>query len=296
MSARASFKPCARAHPAGYSIGALGIAMVSVQLGAALVKGLFPVAGVAGTTTLRLLLASVILAAAWRPWRLRPGRREARSLLVYGAAMGLMNLCFYGALSRIPLGIAVALEFTGPLAVAIAASHRALDYLWVALAALGLAALLTPGGAPISAAGVAFALAAGAFWALYIVFGQKAGAAHGGATAALGTAVGALVVAPFGVLQSGTAMLDPALLPAALGVALLSSALPYSLEMFALTRLPTKTFGVLMSAEPALAALSGFAFLHERLSVLQWTAIASIIAASAGSAATGGAGTPAVKD
>ncbi len=292
MTAPATFK----SHSIALPVGLLAIAMISVQIGAALVKGLFPVAGVAGATTLRLGLASLILAVCWRPWRLRPTAREARSLLVYGGAMGCMNFCFYSALARIPLGIAVALEFTGPLAVAIAASHRAVDYLWVALAALGLAALLPLGHRSISAVGIAFALAAGVCWALYIVFGQKAGAAHGGASTALGTIVGAVAIAPLGLMQAGGSLFHPAILPAALGVAILSSALPYSLEMFALTRIPTRTFGVLMSAEPALGALSGLLFLHERLSLMQWAAVASIMAASAGSAATSRPETPTILD
>jgi inner membrane transporter RhtA len=269
-------------------LAALLVAMVSVQTGAALVKGLFPRVGVAGATTLRLALASVMLLAVWRPWRRLPKARETRSLLIYGVAMGIMNLCFYSALARIPLGIAVALEFSGPLAVAMAASHRAVDFAWVALAALGLIALLPLGLAhePLSPAGIAFALAAGGCWALYIVFGQKAGSLHGGMTAALGTVIGALVIIPFGLAQAGAALLDPSLLPIACAVALLSSALPYSLEMFALTRLPTRTFGVLMSGEPALGALSGWCFLHEHLSLVQWAAVASIMLATAGSTIT----------
>jgi inner membrane transporter RhtA len=269
-------------------LAALLVAMVSVQTGAALVKGLFPRVGVAGATTLRLALASVMLLAVWRPWRRLPKARETRSLLIYGVAMGVMNLCFYSALARIPLGIAVALEFSGPLAVAMAASHRAVDFAWVALAALGLVALLPLGLAhePLSPAGIAFALAAGGCWALYIVFGQKAGSLHGGMTAALGTVIGALVIIPFGLAQAGAALLDPGLLPIACAVALLSSALPYSLEMFALTRLPTRTFGVLMSGEPALGALSGWCFLHEHLSLVQWAAVASIMLATAGSTIT----------
>jgi inner membrane transporter RhtA len=269
-------------------LAALLVAMVSVQTGAALVKGLFPRVGVAGATTLRLALASVMLLAVWRPWRRLPKARETRSLLIYGVAMGVMNLCFYSALARIPLGIAVALEFSGPLAVAMAASHRAVDFAWVALAALGLVALLPLGLAhePLSPAGIAFALAAGGCWALYIVFGQKAGSLHGGMTAALGTVIGALVIIPCGLAQAGAALLDPSLLPIACAVALLSSALPYSLEMFALTRLPTRTFGVLMSGEPALGALSGWCFLHEHLSLVQWAAVASIMLATAGSTIT----------
>ena len=277
-----------KSHPVAWPVAVLAVAMVSVQLGAALVKQLFPVLGVSGATTLRLVLASLMLLAVFRPWRMRPTPAAARSILVYGLAMGVMNFCFYSSLNRIPLGIAVALEFTGPLAVAIAASHRAVDYLWVALAALGLLALLPlgVGSKSLSPIGIAFALAAGVCWAAYIVFGQKAGAAHGGSTTALGTVVGAAVVAPFGIAHAGAALVSPAILPAACGVALLSSALPYSLEMYALTRLPTRTFGVLMSAEPALGAMSGLIFLHESLTVIQWAAIASIMAASGGSAAT----------
>ena len=269
-------------------LAALLVAMVSVQIGAALVKGLFPRVGVAGATTLRLALASLMLLAVWRPWRRLPKARETGSLLIYGVAMGVMNLCFYSALARIPLGIAVALEFTGPLAVAMAASRRAVDFVWVALAALGLVALLPLGlgHAPLSPSGVAFALAAGACWALYIVFGQKAGALHGGMSTALGTVIAAVVIMPVGLVQASAALFDPRILAVACSVAFLSSALPYSLEMFALTRLPTRTFGVLMSAEPALGAMSGWCFLAERLSLIQWAAVASIMLASAGSTIT----------
>lgn len=277
-----------KSHPIAWPVAVLAVAMVSVQMGAALVKQLFPAVGVSGATALRLMLASLMLLVAFRPWRTRPTAQAARSILIYGVAMGVMNFCFYSSLSRIPLGIAVALEFTGPLAVAIAASHRAIDYLWIALAALGLVALLPLGIAstPLSPTGVAFALGAGVCWAVYIIFGQKAGAAHGGSTAALGTTVAAAVVAPFGVAHAGGALFSATILPAACGVALLSSALPYSLEMYALTRLPTRTFGVLMSAEPALGALSGLCFLNENLTMIQWAAIVSIMAASGGSAAT----------
>jgi inner membrane transporter RhtA len=224
--------------------------------------------------------------------------REARTIVIYGLAMGWMNLFFYLSLDRIPLGIAVALEFTGPLAVSIATSRRAVDFVWIVLAVLGLSALLPLGVAakPLAPLGVAFGLAAGVCWALYIVFGQKAGNAHGGQTAALGTLAGAIVIVPIGMAHAGTALWSPALLPTACVLALLSSALPYSLEMYALTRVPTRTFGVLMSGDPALAALSGLAFLHETLSVVQWAAIASIMLASAGSAATSRAPQAALPD
>jgi inner membrane transporter RhtA len=284
-----------KSHPTALPIGVLGIAMVSVQCGSALVKELFPVVGAAGATALRLTLASLMLAVVWRPWRLAPTARAMRSILIYGAAMGLMNFLFYSSLERIPLGIAVALEFTGPLAVAVAASRRTTDFLWIVLAAAGIVALLphglvSPGlgtrGLP--PAGIACALGAGVCWALYIIFGQKAGLAYGGATTALGTLVGAALFAPVGAAYAGAALLAPALLPTACAVALLSTALPYSLEMYALTRLPSRTFGVLMSAQPALGALSGLWFLGERLTVTQWAAIASIMVASGGSAACSG--------
>jgi inner membrane transporter RhtA len=269
-------------------IAVLIAAMFCFQLGAVIAKGLFPLVGAAGTTALRMALAALMLLAVWRPWRMRLSRREGRVIVIYGLALGCMNFCFYLSLSTIPLGIAVALEFAGPLALAMAASRRAVDFVWILMAALGLLALLPLGmsSQPLPAAGVLYALAAGFFWAMYIFYGRKAGAAHGGQTTALGMVVGALVVVPIGVAQAGAQLFSPAILPAALGVALLSSALPYSLEMLAMPRLPTRTVGVLMSLDPALGALSGLIFLSERLSWIQWAAIASIMAASAGSAAT----------
>ncbi|MEP9376337.1 EamA family transporter [Aquabacter sp. CN5-332] len=262
------------------------IAMASIQTGAALGKQLFPAVGPAGATTLRLVFASIILAIVWRPWRHWPVGAAWRPILIYGAALGGMNLLFYMSLARIPLGVAVALEFTGPLAVAVASSRRALDWLYVAMAVAGVVILLPFHGAAahLDIVGAGFALAAGACWALYIVFGQKSGAeAHGGAVASIGMLVASAVVLPVGISQAGADMLSPALLPAAIGVAILSSALPYSLEMLALKRLPTQTFSILMSGEPALGALSGLLFLGEHLSVSQWLAIGLIIAASAGS-------------
>jgi inner membrane transporter RhtA len=277
-----------KAHTVAGPIAALIAAMLCFQLGAVFAKGLFPAVGAAGTTALRMTLASFMLLAAWRPWRMRLRLREMRVIICYGLALGLMNLSFYMSLRSIPLGIAVALEFTGPLALAMAASRRAIDFLWILMAALGLLALLPLGLAsqPLDAQGVAYGLAAGVFWALYIIYGRKAGAAHGGGTTALGMVIGAIVIVPIGVVQAGAQLLSPAILPAALGVALLSSALPYSLEMLAMPRLPTRTVGVLMSLDPALGALSGLCFLGERLSWVQWAAIVSIMAASAGCAAT----------
>jgi len=269
-------------------IAVLIAAMFCFQLGAVVAKGLFPIVGAAGTTALRMGLASLMLLAVWRPWRLRPHPREIRVIVAYGLALGCMNFCFYLSLRSIPLGIAVALEFGGPLALAMAASRRAVDFVWILMAAVGLLALLPIGlgSKSLDVAGVAYALAAGVFWALYIFFGRKAGAAHGGQTTALGMVVAAIVIVPIGAVQAGTQLLSPSILPAALGMAVLSSALPYSLEMLAMPRLPTRTVGVLMSLDPALGALSGLLFLGEHLSWIQWLAVACIMAASAGSAAT----------
>jgi inner membrane transporter RhtA len=269
-------------------IAVLIAAMFCFQLGAVIAKGLFPILGAAGTTALRMGLASLILLAVWRPWRMRFRPRELRVIVYYGLALGFMNFFFYLSLSTIPLGIAVALEFAGPLALAMAASRRAIDFLWILMAALGLLALLPLGigSRTLDSMGVVYGLAAGVFWALYIHYGRKAGAAHGGQITALGMLVGAIVIVPVGAVQAGAQLFSPAILPAALGVAVLSSALPYSLEMLAMPLLPTRTVGVLMSLDPALGALSGLCFLGERLTWLQWAAIASIMAASMGSAAT----------
>jgi inner membrane transporter RhtA len=275
-------------------IAVLMVAMVCFQLGAAMAKGLFPVVGAAGTAALRMALAALMLLAIWRPWRLRLTAGETRVIVIYGLALGWMNLFFYLSLRSIPLGVAVALEFTGPLALAMAASRRVVDFVWIFMAVAGLPALLPLGfGAkPLDTAGVIYGLAAGLCWAMYILFGRKAGEAHGGQITALGMLIGAVVIVPIGIAEAGTRLLSPAILPAALSIALLSSALPYSLEMFAMPRLPTRTVGVLMSLDPAMGALSGLFFLGERLSWIQWAAIAGVMAASAGSAATSRAPAP----
>ncbi len=275
-------------------IAVLMVAMVCFQLGAAMAKGLFPVVGAAGTTALRMALAALMLLAVWRPWRMRMTPSQIRVIVAYGLALGWMNFFFYLSLRSIPLGVAVALEFSGPLALAMAASRRTIDFAWIVMAALGLIALLPLGlgSKPLDPVGVSCGLAAGLCWALYIFFGRKAGAAHGGQTTALGMLIGAVVIVPIGVAEAGAQLFSPAILPTALVVALLSSALPYSLEMLAMPRLPTRTVGVLMSLDPAMGALSGMCFLGERLSWLQWAAIASIMAASAGSAATSRTATP----
>jgi inner membrane transporter RhtA len=266
------------------SIGSLLLGMLSFQFGAALAKQLFPIMGAQGATAMRLGLGAVILWILRQPWRRFAGRHDWASLWGYGITLGVMNLCFYMALRTIPLGIAVALEFIGPLAIALFGSRRLLDLLWVGLVVIGLALLLPwrEHAQSLDPVGVVFALGAAVGWATYIVLGRRAGLAFGGDAVALGSAIGALLVVPVGIAHAGAALLTPAALPFAFGVAILSSALPYSLEMFALTRLPGRTVGILVSIEPALGALIGVALLDEHLDRFQWMAIAAIIAASIG--------------
>jgi inner membrane transporter RhtA len=235
-----------------------------------------------------LLPVAAILLLIHRPPLTALAHGHLKAIALYGAALGAMNLLFYLSLRTIPLGVAVAVEFSGPLVVAALAQRSRLDILWLALAAAGLVALapLSAGTSALDPVGLLYALGAGLFWALYILFGQKAGAAGQGAATAWGMTAAACVVVPFGVAHAGAALLSPAVLPLAAAVAVLSSALPYSLEMFALTRLPRVTFGTLMSLEPAVAALMGWLILGQHLTLRQEAAIACIIAASAGAAAT----------
>jgi inner membrane transporter RhtA len=200
-----------------------------------------------------------------------------------------MNLTFYFALERIPLGLAVTLEFIGPLSLAILSSRRKIDFFWALLAAVGIYMVMPVNDLshPLDPMGIMFALIAGLFWAFYIYFGQKAGKNfHGGMATTIGMTFAALVAIPFGLLIDGSKLLNPALLPMGLVVAVFSSALPYSLEMFSLKKIPTKTFGILMSLEPAVASLAGLFFLGEQLNVIQWLAIICVMTASLGSTLT----------
>jgi inner membrane transporter RhtA len=271
------------------SVGVVVVAMFSFQSAASIAESLFARIGPSGAASLRLLAGAIMLAAAFRPWRAWPKGRGWRPILAYGVSMGIMNHLFYNALARTPLGLAVALEFTGPLAVAMAGSRRPIDFLWMALAAGGVLLILRPDQAAthvLDPIGVALALGAGACWALYIIFGQKAGGEHGMRTTALGMLVAALVGAPYGLLQAGAGLLSPQVLLIGAGIGFLGSALPYSLEMIALTRLPARTFGALMSLEPAAGALAGVVLLHQVLSPAQWLAIGAVVAASVGATVT----------
>lgn len=263
------------------------IAMTSVQGGAALAKGLFPVLGIAGTTSIRLMTSALMLLIFFRPWRQQLSRTQVKSIALYGASLGLMNFLFYFALKTLPLGIAVALEFTGPLAVALGSSRKPIDFLWASLAAAGVVLVL-----PIHSfsgaydfTGVFYALGAGLCWALYIIFGNRSGnTIQGGTAVSWGVLVAAVVAAPLGVFEVGTKLLDPSILPLGFALGLFSSALPYALEMIALKKIERKTFAILMSLEPAIGAVWGVLTLHENLALMQYLAIILIMIASWGSA------------
>jgi inner membrane transporter RhtA len=270
-------------------------AIVSVQGGAAIAKGLFPVLGATGTAGMRIALSALMLLAAFRPALMRLSAAQWRLVVPYGVCLGLMNTVFYASLARIPLGLAVTIEFVGPLGVAVFGSRRALDLLWVLMAGAGIA-LIAPwhraaGPTSVDPLGVLFALLAGSCWAAYIVLGARLSRRlAGGAAVSAGMLVATLTILPIALADGGLAHVTPRLGLAAAAVALLSSALPYALEMIALRALPTRTFSILMSLEPAVAALCGLAFLGERLAGAQWLAIALVIAASLGATMTARAG------
>lgn len=258
----------------------------SVQFGAAIAKGLFDSLGPGGTVFLRISLAALVLLLLWRPKLTGYGRREYGLAVVFGLVLAGMNLSLYLSIDRIPLGVAVTLEFVGPLGVAVFGSRRLLDGLWVSLAAAGIV-LLAPldvlGRSDLDPVGAGFALLAGVLWACYILLTARVGGVFPGGTGlAISLAVGTVFLLPVGMTSGGWALLDPWLLLAGLGVALLSSAVPYSLEMQALRRLPTSVFGVLMSLEPAVAALVGFAVLDELLDLRAVAAVVLVTVAAAG--------------
>jgi inner membrane transporter RhtA len=267
--------------------------IVSVQSGAAAATTLFVHVGPAGAVLLRTLFAALALIAVWRPKLRGHSRREWRLVAGLGIALAGMNLTFYAGLDRIPLGIAVTFEFVGPLGVAIVGSRRPADLAWVALAAAGIA-LLAPGvGGSLDALGVAFAVLAGAFWAAYILLTARVGRAfERGDGLALAMSISTLALIPGGIVGGGGNLLDPGVLAVGIAVAVLSSAIPYSLELEALRRLPESTFGVLMSLEPAVAALAGLAFLGQSLSAREVAAIGLVVVASAGALGTARAPVP----
>lgn len=272
---------------------AMLVAIVSVQFGAAFSKQLFPVLGVERTTFLRLCLGALLLAPILKPWRIRVPLAQWPLLLCFSVTLGAMNLCFYLAVQRIPLGIAVALEIIGPLGLAIAFSHRRMDLVWIALAIAGLALLLPisqtfhRGAAPLDRVGVAFALCAACGWAAYSLLGRRISTRHGPAIISLGMAIAALLMLPIAAVQPGAITVTPHIALAAVVTALFSSALPFPLEMIALSAMPTRVYGTFTSLEPAVATLMGLMVLRELPTTAQLAGIAAVVAASLGTARFG---------
>jgi len=272
------------------------VSLITLCAGTSLAKGLFPFVGAEGTTTYRLVFSTLLLMAFWRPWRRAWTWADVPILVLFGATLGLMNLLFYNAIKTVPFGLAIAVEFTGPLAVALWSSKKPLDFVWIVLAVAGMGLILPLGnasGADMQAAaidpvGIAFALGAGACWAVYIVVGQRVADRIGSFATPMGMLVAALLVTPVGISVAGSSLLNPEWMLAGLGIALLSSAIPYSLEMYSLKHLPKQTFSILLSLEPAVGALAGWLVLSEQLSTQQLGAIGLIMTASMGSAMTAG--------
>jgi inner membrane transporter RhtA len=261
-------------------------AVASVQFGAALAKTLFDELGAGGTVFVRTLAAALVLVLIWRPRLAGHDRRDLRLAVVFGLVLAAMNLAFYASIERIPLGIAVTFEFVGPLGVAVFGSRRPRDLLWVGLAAAGILLLSDLGGdGGLDGLGVALALTAGGFWAAYILLSARVGRAFpGGAGLTLAMLVATVPLAPVGIASGGGDLLVPWILLVGAAVGVLSSAIPYTLELEALRRLPVGVFGVLMSLEPAVAALAGFVVLGEELATREVAAILLVVAASAGAA------------
>ncbi|GAB2861123.1 EamA family transporter [Hymenobacter ruber] len=277
------------------AVPAVLLSIVSVQGGAAIAKGLFPLLGAAGTTSMRIGLSALILLLVVRPKLGQLRAAQWRAVVPYGLALGLMNFLFYCALARIPLGLAVTLEFVGPLGLALVGSRRWGDAVWALLAAAGIALIAPWHGHGVDLLGLAFALAAGGCWAVYIVLGQRTAAVLPGQQAvAIGMLFAALPVLPFGVASGSLLGLTPHLLLLGGLLALFSSVLPFSLEMQALRSLPTRTFSILMSLEPVAAAISGWLLLGERLLFGQWLAVGFIVVASVGATLTARRDAPAM--
>lgn len=263
-------------------------AMAAFQIGAAFATRLFPAIGPQGAAALRIGIGAVLLLALTRPWKAWPRPAPLPALFGLGAAMAGGILLFYFALQRLPQGVAMTLQFLGPLGVALFNSRRPSDLAWVALAAGGVVLLTGVGHASLDLdpIGVAIALGAGVCWGGYILFGQAASAVFGRSTAALAVSVAAVLMLPVGLQHAGLALFSPALLPLALLVAVLSTAIPFSLELYALARLPTRTFAIWTSLEPGFGVLAGFVMLGQRLAIDQVGGVLLVIAAAAGSAWT----------
>lgn len=268
-------------------IPAVLLSIISVQCGAAIAKGLFPEIGAAATASLRIGLSAIILLVAFRPNFTKLNTKQWKYVILYGLSLGAMNMVFYMAIERIPIGLGVTLEFVGPLLLAIFSSKKAIDFIWIVLAATGIALIAPWTSNGLNLTGVLLALLAGGFWAAYIILGGRISKImKGGEAVAVGMLFATILILPFGIFSGGLNQLSPKLLGLGASLALLSSAIPFTLEINALKQLPARTFSILMSLEPAMAALAAFVFLQEYLSVTECIAVACVVIASAGSAIT----------
>jgi inner membrane transporter RhtA len=257
--------------------------IASVQFGAALARTMFDDLGAAGTSLIRVFFAAVVLMLVFRPDPRRYDLNALRWVLVFGVTLGLMNLTFYLALGRLDLGVAVTIEFIGPLAFSVFVSRRRLDLVWAALAAVGIVLLANPGGESLDTLGLVYILIAAACWAAYILIAKRAGRLFPGADGvAMAMVIAVLIPLIPGIAAAGSTLLEPKWLALGCAIGVLSSAIPYSLETEALRRIPANIFGVLMSMEPAVAALAGFVLLGQDLRAQQIVAIGLVVAASAG--------------
>ncbi|MNQ52048.1 Threonine/homoserine exporter RhtA [compost metagenome] len=268
-------------------VPAVLLSIISVQCGAAIAKTLFPAIGAAGTASLRIGISAIILLLAYRPNLKQITPNQWKIVVPYGLTLGAMNLVFYLAIERIPIGLAVTLEFMGPLLLAIIGSKRLIDYCWVLLAGLGIVLIAPWSNDKVDLLGVFFALLAGALWAAYIILGGKISKImHDGQAVATGMLFAAILILPFGFYENGLANLTPKFLGMGAALALLSSAIPFTLEMKALGQLPPRTFSILMSLEPAAAAICAFIFLQENLNFYEILAVVCVVIASVGSTLT----------
>lgn len=276
----------ANKHPAGSPLLA-GLALLcsqlSLNLGAAIAKQLFPSIGVEGVTAYRVGMSALVMLLIFRPWRTPLTMKQVLNVAIYGSVIGLMNLLIYRAFARIPMGIAVAIEVAGPLTVAVLSSHRPRDFVAVCLAVAGLYFLLPIHGQvdQLDPVGVAYAAGAAVCWALYIVYGKRVSSMSGGQSVAWGMLAASLFIVPIGVAHAGALLLTPSFMLVGLAIAVMSSALPYTLEMLSMRRLSSRTFSMFSSAAPALSALAGMVVLGEHLTLAQWLAIGAIVMASA---------------
>lgn len=280
-----------RQYPMSLGALALILSIISLCIGTSFAKSLFDSLGPVGTTTLRLVFSTCFMWLLWRPWRLALTRSDLASVIPYGICMVGMNSFFYMAIDKLPLGIAIAIQFSGPLTVAVLSSRSRYDFLWVLFALGGLYLLLWPSTDgdelfSLDLTGIVFALIGGTFWACYILVGQRARMIHPGLITSYGFATASLIILPIGIITAGSAIFDPNILLYGLGIALLSSAIPFTLEIFSLRILPLKTFSIMVSLEPAVGALTAIIILNEMLAVREWIAVLLIVFAAVGTTAT----------